>query len=366
MIAERMSRIDASGIRKVFDLAAKMDNPVNLSIGQPEFDVPDQVKEAAKQAIDNGHNKYTLTQGIPELRDAVRKSLIADGRLAGHEDYDIMISSGTSGGLFLAMFTLLNPGDEVLFADPYFVMYKHFVNLLDGVPVFVDTYPDFALTAERVEQYITPKTKILIVNSPANPTGSVYSDKTMKELAAVCNERGIFVLSDEIYSSFSYDTPHSTVFPHAENGLLLDGFSKSHGMTGWRVGYAAGPHEVIQQMSKLQQYTFVCSPSMAQKSAVVALEHDMSDIIALYKQKRDIIYTGLKDSFELTQPGGAFYVFPKAPGGNGTAFVEKAIANNLLVIPGSVFSEKDTHFRISFAADNETLEKGIDILNSLV
>jgi aspartate aminotransferase/aminotransferase len=366
MIAERMSRIDASGIRKVFDLAAKMENPVNLSIGQPEFDVPGPVKEAAKQAIDDGFNKYTLTQGISELRQTVRESLIADGRLAGHEAYDIMISSGTSGGLFLGLFALLNPGDEVLVADPYFVMYKHFVNLLDGVPVFVDTYPDFTLTAERVERYMTPKTKILIVNSPANPTGKVFADSTMKELAALCNEHGIFVLSDEIYSNFSYDRPHSTIFPHIENGLLLDGFSKSHGMTGWRVGYAVGPQNLIHHMNKLQQYTFVCSPSIAQKAAVIALQHDMSDVVELYKQKRDIIYSGLKDTFELTQPGGAFYAFPKAPGGSGTAFVEKAIANNLLVIPGTVFSETDTHFRISFAAENALLEKGIEILNTLV
>jgi aspartate aminotransferase/aminotransferase len=366
MIAERMNRIDASGIRKVFDLASKMTNPVNLSIGQPDFDVPDPVKSTAKDAIDNGFNKYTVTQGIPELRDAVRSALSARGRLAGHDAYDIMISSGTSGGLFLAMFALLNPGDEVLFADPYFVMYKHFVNLLDGKPVFVDTYPDFALTAERVEQYLTPKSKILIVNSPCNPTGQVYTESALKELAELCNSHGIFVLTDEIYSSFSYDQPHASIFPHVENGILLDGFSKSHAMTGWRVGYAVGPAEIIQQMNKLQQYTFVCSPSMAQKAAVTAVEYDMSATVADYKCKRDIIYGGLKDTFELVQPGGAFYAFPKAPGDSGTAFVEKAIANNLLIIPGNVFSEKDTHFRISFAADNAVLEKGIEILNSLV
>jgi len=365
MIAERMNRIDASGIRKVFDLAAKMDNPVNLSIGQPEFDVPDPVKAAAHQAIDDGFNKYTLTQGIPELRSKISSSLADQGRLKGHEQYDVMVSSGTSGGLFLAMFALVNPGDEVLFADPYFVMYKHFVNLLDGVPVFVDTYPDFCLSAERVEPYITPKTKLLIVNSPANPTGQVFSDSSLKDLADLCNRHGIFVITDEIYSAFSYDAPHTSIFPYVSNGLLLDGFSKSHAMTGWRVGYAAGPAELIQNMNKLQQYTFVCSPSMAQKAAVVALDHDMSDTIAAYIRKRDIIYNGLKDRFDLVKPGGAFYAFPAAPGGNASAFVQKAIANNLLVIPGNVFSEKDSHFRISFAADDSVLEQGIAILNSL-
>lgn len=365
MIADRMSKIDASGIRKVFDLAAKMKNPVNLSIGQPDFDVMDEIKNSACEAINNGFNKYTPTQGIPELRDAVTDNLKKQGRLSYRDDDMTMITSGTSGGLLLSIMTLINEGDEVMFADPYFVMYKHFINLINGKPVYIDTYPDFKLTAERVERYITDKTKMLIVNSPCNPTAAVYPEKDLKEIADLCNKRGIWIISDEIYSSFAYDNNFSSIFPFVEKGLLLDGFSKSHAMTGWRVGYAVGNIEVIQEMCKLQQYTYVCAPSMAQKAAINALDVDISDIVNAYRKKRDIVYESLRNKFELVKPGGAFYAFVKAPGGNATAFVEKAIANNLLIIPGSVFSERDTHFRISYAADDEVVKKGMEILNKL-
>ena len=365
MIAERMNKIDASGIRKVFDLAAKMENPINLSIGQPDFDVMDDIKNSACEAINNGFNKYTPTQGIPELRDAVTDNLKKQCRLSNRDDDMTMITSGTSGGLLLSIMTLINEGDEVMFADPYFVMYKHFVNLINGKPIFIDTYPDFKLTAERIEKYITDKTKMLIVNSPCNPTAAVYSEKDLKEIAELCNKRGIWVISDEIYSAFAYDNNFTSIFPFVENGLLLDGFSKSHAMTGWRVGYAVGNKEVIQEMCKLQQYTYVCAPSMAQKAAINALDVDISSIVNAYRKKRDIVYESLKDKFELVKPGGAFYAFVKAPGGNATSFVEKAIANNLLIIPGAVFSEQDTHFRISFAADDEVIKSGMEILNKL-
>lgn len=366
MIADRMSKIDSSGIRKVFDLAANMKNPINLSIGQPDFDVHHTVKKSACQAIENGFNKYTPTQGIPELRDKVTENLKKQNRLANRDDDITMITSGTSGGLLLSIMTLVNAGDEVMFTDPYFVMYKHFVNLIGGKPVYIDTYPDFALTAARVEKYITDKTKMLIVNSPCNPTAAVYPNDELKAIAELCNKRGIWIISDEIYSSFSYDEEFASIFPFAENGILLDGFSKSHAMTGWRVGFARGNKNVIQEMCKLQQYTYVCAPSMAQKAALDALDVDISDIVVSYKKKRDIVYENLKDKFELVKPGGAFYAFVKAPGENATVFVEKAIANNVLIIPGSVFSERDTHFRISFAADDEIIKKGMDILNGLV
>ena len=366
MIADRMNKIDASGIRKVFDLASKMKNPVNLSIGQPDFDVPDIVKNSACEAINAGFNKYTPTQGIPELREKVTAHLKNQNRLSNRDDDMTMITSGTSGGLLLSIMTLVNEGDEVMFADPYFVMYKHFVNLIGGKPVFIDTYPDFKLTAERVEKNITDKTKMLIVNSPSNPTAAVYPEKDLKEIAELCNKRGIWIISDEIYSSFAYDEKFASIFPFAEKGILLDGFSKSHAMTGWRVGYAVGNKNVIQEMCKLQQYTYVCAPSMAQKAAVNALGVDISEIVNAYRKKRDIVYESLKNKFELVKPGGAFYAFVKAPGGNATAFVEKAIANNLLIIPGSVFSERDTHFRISYAADDAVIKRGMEILNDLI
>jgi len=366
MIADRTHKIDSSGIRKVFDLAVNMKDPINLSIGQPDFDVPEPVKNVAIDAIKSGFNSYTPTQGTEELRDSVRAYLENQKRIENHQSDSIMITSGVSGGLLLAIMALINPGDEIIFTDPYFVMYKHLVNMHGGVPVYVDTYPDFELTAKKIKPCISEKTKLLIVNSPANPTGAVYSKKDLMEIAELCNKNNIFVLTDEIYSSFCYDKPFESIFPYVEKGLLLDGFSKSHGMTGWRVGYAVGPEEVIQTMSKIQQYTFVCAPSIVQKAAIYALEHNMDESINAYHRKRDLIYNGLKEKFELERPGGAFYAFVRAPGDNATSFVEKAIANDLLIIPGSVFSEKDSHFRISYAADDEVIKRGIDVLLSLV
>lgn len=366
MIAHRMRQIDASGIRKVFDLAALIDNPINLSIGLPDFDVPDEVKDAAIAAITDGFNRYTVTQGIPELRDAVRTHLIEEGRLIPDTDADISITAGTSGGLLLVLMALVNPGDEVVIADPYFVMYKHLANLIGAKPVFVDTYPDFTLTAARLEAALSPKTKMVIVNSPNNPTGAVADVQALKDIAELCNRRGIWILSDEIYRSFCYDGPCASIYPLAERGILLDGFSKSHAMTGWRIGFVAGPTEVVHEINKLQQYTFVCAPSMVQRAALVALECDMTEARDAYRRKRDMVYEGLKDLFELAKPRGAFYAFPHAPGGSGSAFVTKAIENKLLIIPGNVFSERDTHFRISYAAPDDTIARGMAVLRRLV
>jgi len=365
MIAARMRKIDASGIRKVFDLAAQIKDPINLSIGQPDFDVPDAVKQAAIGAIADGFNRYTVTQGIPELRAALRDTLVRAGRLLSHSTADVTIASGTSGGLLLALLALVNPGDEVVVADPYFVMYKHLLNLFHATPVFASTYPDFRLTAARIEPVLTAKTKMVIINSPCNPSGAVSGADELKDIAALCNARGIWILSDEVYRSFCYDGPCASIFPLAERGLLLDGFSKSHAMTGWRIGFVAGPPEVIQEVNKLQQYTFVCAPSMAQKAALAALSCDMSSALASYRKKRDMVFNGLKDTFDLVKPGGAFYAFPAAPGGDATSFAKKALERKLLIIPGNVFSERDTHFRISYAATNATIERGLDVLRSL-
>ncbi|MBI1871135.1 MAG: pyridoxal phosphate-dependent aminotransferase [Chlamydiae bacterium] len=363
MIANRMKHIDSSGIRKVFDLAKNMKNPVNLSIGQPDFDVPEEIKEEAIQSLKSGFNKYTVTQGIDELRQNILQKLKQE---RGVDAEDIMITSGVSGGIFLAFMTLLNPGDEVLVPDPYFVMYKHLLNLLGAIPVYIDTYPHFELTAEMITPKLSRKTKLILVNSPSNPTGVSLMEKNIKEIAKLANERQIMILSDEIYSSFSYDTPFTSIGRFSPSTLVLDGFSKSFAMTGWRLGFAAGPKEIIQAMVKLQQFSFVCAPSFAQKAALKALDYDMSSHIATYKKKRNLIYEGLKRKFEVILPGGAFYIFPKSPFDDGDLFVKKAIEKNLLIIPGSVFSERKSHFRISFAASDEVLTKGIEILNQMV
>jgi aspartate/methionine/tyrosine aminotransferase len=359
-IADRMRAIEVSGIRKVFDLARSLKDPVNLSIGIPHFDVPQPVKEAAKRAIDAGRNAYTVTQGVPELRDKLRADVAARYK---HPDRELVVTSGTSGGLVLALLCAVNPGDEVIIFDPYFVMYPHFITVAGGRPVYVDTYPDFAVDPDRVRAAISPRTKAVIVNSPANPTGALVPRATLKALAELCRERGVLLFSDEVYRAFCYDGEFCSPAEFNEDVLVFDGFSKSHAMTGWRLGFAHGPRPLIEEMTKLQQFTYVCAPSVVQYAGAVAWDCDVTPYVEDYRAKRERLYDGLKGRFEIARPGGAFYAFPKAPWGTGSEFVAEAIANNVLVIPGGVFSRRDTHFRISYAASDETLARGIEILN---
>ncbi len=265
----------------------------------------------------------------------------------------------------LALCCTVNPGDEVIVFDPYFVMYPHLVALAGGTTVYVDTYPDFSIDPDRVRAALTPRTKAILVNSPANPTGRVYAREVLRDLATLARERGVLLLSDEVYRVFCYDRPFVSPAEFNEDVLVFDGFSKAYGMTGWRLGFAHGPRRLIEEMIKLQQFSFVCAPSIVQHAGVAAWDYDVSSIVADYRRKRDRIYEGLKDRYELVRPEGAFYAFPKAPHGGGSAFVAEAIRNNLLLIPGNVFSARDTHFRLSYAAEECTLERGIEILNHL-
>jgi aspartate aminotransferase/aminotransferase len=363
-IASRMAKIDSSGIRKVFDLAAKMKDPINLSIGQPHYDVPEPVKLACIEAIQTGKNRYTPTQGVPHLISSVRKYL--EKSRGGWTGEDLFITSGTSGGIMLALLVLVEEGDEVIITDPYFVMYKHLVNLCAGTPVFVDTYPDFKLRPDRLLAAITPKTKLVIVNSPNNPSGAVYTNQELAAIAKVLEKHKLLAISDEIYEFFCYDDKFSSLVEHyPERTLLLGGFSKTWSMTGWRLGYAAGPADVIREMVKLQQFSFVCAPSMVQEGGVAALAVDPTGYRDEYRRKRDMIYEGLAKSFKVAKPGGAFYIFPRVPWGDDESFVKRAIESNVLVIPGSVFSEKHTNFRISYATDERTIKRGIDALCKL-
>ena len=367
IIAERVGKIDASGIRKVFALAAKMKDSVNFSIGQPDFDVPDKLKEIAINAIRSGYNKYSQTAGDDLLLEKITGQVRNE---FGWEKPSVLVSSGVSGGLLLIFLATVDPGDEIIIPDPYFVMYKHLINMLGGKCVFVDSYPDFKLPVEKIVDAVTEKTKMIILNSPCNPTGAVYSQHEIEALAKIAAEKDVLVLSDEIYEKFCYDGDCPSIAAFYEKTLLLRGFSKSCAMTGWRLGYVAVHNclkDIIENMTKIQQYTFVCAPAPFQKAAIAAMDYDIGEFIDSYRRKRDLLYDGLKGKFELTRPGGAFYAFVKAPDGTtATEFVEKAIANNVLIIPGNVFSEKDTHFRISYATSDAKIRQGIDILNKLV
>lgn len=361
-IADRTAAFDSSGIRKVFNLASQLENPINLSIGQPDFDVPQPVREALIEAVQTGKNGYALTQGMPVLKDPLQRQITTE---YGHSDRDVFVSSGTSGGLVLTLFSLVNPGEEVILFDPFFVMYEPLVKLVGGQPVLIDTYPDFRIDLNRVAEAITPRTKLILLNSPANPTGVTATAEEIQGLAALADEHDIALVSDEIYRQFCYDEPFVSPARFNERTIVIDGFSKSYAMTGWRVGFVHGPAEIIDTMVKLQQYSFVCAPQPAQWAAAAALDVNIQGSIDNYRRKRDRIYEGLRDDYDLTRPGGAFYAFPKAPWGTGTEFVEAALGQNLLVIPGNIFSHQNTHFRLSYAAHDDVIERGIAVLQTL-
>jgi aspartate aminotransferase/aminotransferase len=367
-IADRALSFDSSGIRKVFELARTLKDPINLSIGQPDFDVPERARQAAIDAIQSRENGYAVTQGVPELRERLQADVACD---LGHADRKLFVTSGTSGGLVLAMMALVNPGEEVILFDPYFVMYEPLVKLMGGRAVLVDTNPTFQIDLERVRAAITPRTKVIVFNSPATPTGYVASEDEVRGLAKLAREKNIALVSDEIYRLFCYDAPFVSPARFNDQTIVIDGFSKTWAMTGWRVGWAHGPAAVIDEMIKIQQYSFVCAPHPFQVAAAAALDIDMQPYVDQYREKRHRLLQGIREDYEVTAPGGAFYVFPKAPLGDGypwktaTEFVARAMESELLIIPGKIFSQHDDHFRISYAADDRTIDRGIEVLRRL-
>ena len=368
-LADRTTLFDSSGIRKVFDLAAKMKRPINLSIGQPDFPVDDRVKQAAADAIANDKNGYSVTQGAAPLLEALQAKVDAD---YGHSDRKVLVTSGTSGALVLAMWSLVNPGDEVICFDPYFVMYPALTGMVGGTIVPISVYPDgdgaqFRIPIERVAAAITPRTKAILLNTPANPTGVVASREEVQALAQLAAEHNVALVSDEIYRQFCYDAPLASPTEWNDQTIVVDGFSKSHAVTGWRMAWVHGPAAVIEKMTMLQQYTFVCAPHPLQWAAIEALKVDVTPHVDTYRDRRDHLLAGLRDAgYEVPQPGGAFYAFPKAPTGEtGSEFVARALENELLIIPGNIFSERDTHFRISYAAPMETINRGLEVLREL-
>lgn len=364
-LAKRTAQFDSSGIRKVFDLAAKMKDPINLSIGQPDFPVPESIKEAAIEAINGNRNGYSQTQGIGDLLARLQAEVDATFR---QDDRRVLVTSGTSGALVLAMLALVDPGDEVIIFDPYFVMYPALVAMVGGTPVYVDTYPDFQIDLAKVEAAITPRTKLILFNSPANPTGVVADADAARGLAELAARHNVALLSDEIYRLFCYDAPLPSPASYNPDVIVVDGFSKSYGVTGWRLGWVHGPAAIIDKITMLQQYTFVCAPHPLQCAAVAALDVDMSAQAADYARRRDMVIAGLRDAgYRVAPTGGAFYVFPEVPAGRGSGqeFVGRCIENELLVIPGGIFSRRDANFRISYAASDRMLERGLDVLRKL-
>lgn len=360
MLSERARRVRPSGIRRIFELAATLDDPIDLSIGQPDFGVPEPVREAAIRAIREGHSRYTVTEGLPELNEAIRRRV---RERHGFDPGASLITAGVSGGLLLSYLALLDPGDEILVPDPHFVMYRVLAELTGAEARLYDTHPDFRIRREALERALGPRTKALLVNSPSNPTGHVLDEEEIDTVASFAREHDLVVISDEIYDAFVYDGPHRSVASRYPRTVLLGGFSKSLGMPGWRIGYAVGPPEILDAMKTFQQFTFVCANTVAQHAVLAALELDLTGFVDAYRRKRDLVVDRLKGVYDLVEPGGSFYAYPRLPEGtDGESFVGACLERKVLVVPGRAFSPRDSHFRISFATSDERLERGLEQL----
>ncbi|MCH2147132.1 MAG: aminotransferase class I/II-fold pyridoxal phosphate-dependent enzyme [Phycisphaerales bacterium] len=372
LISDRAKHIEASGIRAIWALAQKCTDPIDLSIGQPDFNVPDLIKRAAIEAIQSDQNGYSKTVGIEALIERITtyctESFGWDCSDEGSEG--VMVTTGTAGALTLACLALLNPGDELIIPDPYFLIYPTLATIAGARPVSCLTYPTFKMTAQSIEACITSKTKAVILNSPSNPTGVVYTNEEVKVIVECCESHGILLITDEIYDEFVFSpATFATPATHSSNVLLIRGFGKTYGCTGWRLGYAAGPKAIISEMMKLQQQTFVCAPTPLQHAVVQSFDTDLSTLVEQFANRRDMVVDHLSPVTEMATPEGAFYAFPKVPehlGMNATEFVHRCIEENLLLIQGSIFSSKDTHVRLSFATPEDKLERGLQKLASLM
>ena len=372
LLSKRVKDIETSGIRRAWALAQSCENPIDLSIGQPDFQVPDVIKQAAVDAILADKNGYTKTAGEERLLKTIQNRLRDQFGWEFNEGskHGSMVTSGTAGALTLACLAILDSGDEIIVPDPHFVIYPTLAQIADAKAVLCDTYPDFRMTADRIERCITSRTKAVLLNSPANPTGVVLTKKEIDAIAQLCKERNVLLISDEIYDEFLYP-PTEFASPAKTNDdvLVIRGYGKTYGCTGWRMGYAAGPKTLIEEMLKLKQQTFVCAPSVMQHAMIGAYDIDLTEQIERFQKRRDMVVATLSDVTELVVPEGAFFAFPKVPEHlhmTGTEFIAKSIEQNVLVIQGNVFSSKDTHFRISYAVDDAKLETGLHILRSLL
>ncbi len=337
-------------------------DPINLSIGQPDFPMPAAACDSACAATRAGRNGYTATEGLPELREKLEAGIrqqLGRGR-------SLCVTSGTSGGLVLSLMALIDPGDEVVIFEPAFVMYRPLIEFLGGRCLAIDTAPSFAIDVDRLAAAIGPRTRAILLNSPTNPTGMVVPPDTLRAVVELADTRGVTLISDELYGRYCYDEPFVSAATFSDRVLVLDGFSKSHAMTGWRVGWLHGPEEIVDTCTTLQQYTFVCAPQVGQWAALAALDCDMSVPLAECRRKRDKLVAGLEGAYRFTRPGGAFYLYPEAVGGSGQAFADRAVAEEqLLVVPGRVFGGADSHFRLSYTVPDEVLDRGIAALRRL-
>lgn len=363
-ISIRAENIDYSAIRKAFS-AGRSKDVINLTIGQPDFDVPKPIKEAAKRHIDSGHNKYTETKGVLELRQEISVCLAREKNVK-RSAKEIIVTPGTTAGIFLTMLAMINPGDEVIVFTPYFVAYAEIIKLAGGRMIPVRTDKNFQPDIVALKKAISAKTKLIIVNSPNNPTGAVYSENKLTEMVGVVKKHGIYLMSDEVYSQFIYDSVFFSPAKIYGGTVVVDGLSKTSGMTGWRIGFVAGPTEIIDAVEKIQQFTAVCAPSAFQYAAIEALREGLSqETVSRYKRVRDRIYEGIKDCYKTIKPNGAFYFFIRTPE-LAEKFTERLLKAGLAVVPGTAFGKFKNYIRISYAVSEDKINSVIEILRDAV
>jgi aminotransferase len=378
-VAANVNNIPPSGIRKFFDLVLEMEGVISLGVGEPDFVTPWHIREACIYSLEKGFTNYTSNSGLLELREWISKSLKNDYAV----DYDprnqILVTTGVSEAADIAFRAVINPGDEVIIPEPCYVSYKPSVFLAGGKPVPVPTYRknEFRVTSDRIEKSITKKTKALVLSYPNNPTGAIMRRKDLEEIADVVNENDLMVISDEVYGKLTYDGAHtcfSSISGMKEKSIILNGFSKSHAMTGLRVGFAAGSEELIAAMTKIHQYSMLCAPITAQMGAIEALKNgngEMEQMIKEYDRRRRLIVTGFnKLGLDCFEPLGAFYAFPSI---KSTGLTSEEFAGRLLkdekvaVVPGDVFGECGAgHLRCSYATSREQLVEALSRIEAFL
>jgi aminotransferase len=371
-ISQRADSIAPSGIRKFFDLLASMDGVISLGVGEPDYTTPWRIREAAIYSLEQGRTMYTSNLGTPELRQELANHLETKYGLKYNPETELLITVGVSEALDLAMRATINPGDQVIMPAPCYVAYPAAVSLSGGEPIMVPTFEanNFEINASEIEKTVTPRTKAILSGYPANPTGAVLPREKMAEVAEVACKNDLLVISDEIYSRLVYGIEHTcfaTLPGMQERTILLGGFSKAYAMTGWRIGYAAGPKDIIAAMTKIHQYTIMCAPTMAQVAALEALrggEASVLEMVADYNRRRKVIVKGLRDiGFSCFEPKGAFYAFPNitTTGMTSEIFAEKLLQEEkVAVVPGTAFGDcGEGYVRCCYATSLPELEEAL-------
>ncbi len=371
-VCQKVADLPPSGIRKFFDLVATMEGAISLGVGEPDYVTPWHIREAAIYSMEKGYTMYTSNSGTPELRKAI--STYLSGRY--NVDYDpvgeILITTGVSEALDLVMRAILNPGDEVIMADPCYVSYPACVCLAGGQVVRVPTRVEdsFELYAENIEPYITKKTRAILLGYPANPTGATIKRDNLVKIAELAKRKGLLVISDEIYARLVYgvdEVCYASIHGVKETTILLGGFSKAYAMTGWRLGYACGNKDIIGAMTKIHQYTMLCAPIMAQKAAVEALKNgeiSVNEMVEDYNHRRLLMVKGLnKIGLTCFEPRGAFYAFPsiKSTGMSSDQFAESLLkAEKVVVVPGTAFGPGgEGYIRCCYATAMSEIEEAL-------